>query len=167
MSGLSGGAASAANLFLIAAAVVWILVRQVRTERLKPGLLLVAPLLLGYFGVRSAVGHNYASAVDVALLAASALASVGLGLWRGATVQVWRDQAGVWWRRGSWRTLALWGALFAVRGVTYAVAYATGHREASALGLLLVFLGVSFAAQNAVIGLRMVDSSPAGRAVGA
>lgn len=148
-----------ANLFLIAAAVVWILARQVRAEQLKPRLLVVAPILLGYFGFRSMVASDLRSGVDLALLTVSAAASIGLGVWRGTTIRVWRDATGRWWRQGSWRTLALWGALFVVRGATYAVAAATGHREASSLGLMLVFLGLSFAAQNAVLFARM--SQPA------
>lgn len=147
------------NLFLIAAAVVWILARQVRAEQVKPRLLVVAPILLGYFGFRSLVASDLRSGVDLGLLTVSAVASVGLGVWRGTTIRVWRDPTGRWWRLGSWRTLALWGALFAVRGGTYAVAVATGHREVSSLGLMLVFLGVSFAAQNLVLLARM--SQPA------
>ena len=43
---------STADVLLIAAAVVWILVRQVRLAPVKPRLLVLAPLLLAYFGVR-------------------------------------------------------------------------------------------------------------------
>jgi hypothetical protein len=145
---------SAADVLLIAAAVVWILIRQVRLAPVKIRLLVLAPMLLAYFGLRSLPASLAKDAADLALLALSVVVSAGLGVWRGRTIAVWRD-AGVWWRRGSRLTVALWGALFAARGVLYAVALATGHPEASGTGALLLGLAVGFAAQNAVIGLRM------------
>jgi hypothetical protein len=46
------------------------------------------------------------------------------------------------------------------RGVLYGVDAAAGHREASGLGAVLVTLALSFAAQNAVIALRMNTAQP-------
>jgi hypothetical protein len=152
---------SAAGLLLIAAAVVWILARQVRLAPVKPRLLVLAPLVLGYAGLESLPASTWRDATDPALLALGVAVSVGLGVWRGRTIAVWRDEAGVWWRRGSTLTLALWGALFAARGALYVLAVATGHPEASGAGALLLGLAISFAAQNAVIGLRMTGPAPA------
>jgi hypothetical protein len=47
---------------------------------------------------------------DLGLLALGAALSVGLGVWRGQTIRVWREADGTWWRQGSVRTLALRGA---------------------------------------------------------
>ena len=151
---------SAADILLIAAAVVWILAKQIRTEPVKPRLLVLAPLLLAYFGLRSISASLWQNAADLALLALSAAVSAGLGVWRGRTIAVWRDASGVWLRRGSKLTLALWGALFAARGVLYAVDVATGRPEASGVGALLLTLAISFAAQNVVIALRMTPHAP-------
>jgi hypothetical protein len=150
---------SAADVLLIAAAVVWILIRQVRTAPVKPRLLLLAPLALAWFGLRAVPTSLWQNAADLALLAGSAVVSAALGVWRGHTIAVWRDDRGVWWRRGSKLTLVLWGALFAVRGVLYVVDRAAGHPEASGIGALLVTFALGFAAQNAVTALRM--SAPA------
>lgn len=152
---------TAANLLLIAAAVVWILAKQVRTERVKPRLLVLAPLLLAYFGVRGIAPTLWHDTADSGLLALSAAVSAALGVWRGRTIAVWQDADGVWWRRGSRLTVALWGALFAVRSALYVLDLAVGHPEASGLGALLCTLAVGFAAQNAVIGARTI--APAAR----
>ncbi len=98
-----------ADVLLIAAAVVWVLARQIRLARVKPRLLLLAPLVLAYFGIRSMPASTWHVPADLGLLAVSAAVSVGLGVWRGQTIKVWRDADGTWWRQGSVRTLALWG----------------------------------------------------------
>jgi hypothetical protein len=146
---------TAVDVLLIGAAVVWVLVRQIRLARVKPRLLVLAPLVLAYFGIRALPASTWHTGADLGLLAVSAVVSVTLGLWRGQTIKVWREDDGTWSRQGSMRTLALWGALIVARGLLYAVDAAAGHREASGLGAVLVTLALSFAAQNAVIAVRM------------
>lgn len=90
---------------------------------------------------------------DLALLAVSAALSLGLGVWRGQTIKVWRDADGTWWRQGSVLTLVLWGVLIVARGLLYGVGVAVGHRDASDLGAVLVTLALSFATQNTVTGV--------------
>ena len=149
-----------ANLLLIAVAVVWILARQVQVARVKPRLLLLVPLVLAYFGIRSLPASTWHVPADLGLLAVSAAVSVGLGVWRGQTIKVWRDADGTWWRKGSTFTLALWGALIVARGLLYVLDAALGHRQASGLGAVLLTLALSFAAQNAVTALRMNSAQP-------
>jgi hypothetical protein len=151
---------TAADVLLIAAAVVWVLAKQVRVARVKPRLLLLAPLVLAYFGIRGLPASTWHVPADLGLLAASAVLSLGLGAWRGQTIQVWRDADGTWWRRGSALTLVLWGVLIVARGLLYGVSVAVGHREASDLGAVLLALALSFAAQNAVTALRMGAAQP-------
>ena len=146
---------TAVDVLLIGAAVVWVLVRQIRLARVKPRLLVLAPLVLAYFGIRALPASTWHKGADLGLLAVSAVISIVLGLWRGQTIAVWREDDGTWWRRGSMRTLALWGALIVARGLLYGVDAAAGHREASGLGAVLLTLALSFAAQNAVIAVRM------------
>lgn len=93
--------------------------------------------------------------VPADLLAVSAALPVGLGIWRGQTITVWRDADGAWWRQGSMLTLALWGALIAARGLLYRVDAALGHRKAPGLRAILLTLALSFAAHNAVSAARM------------
>jgi hypothetical protein len=153
-------AQSAANLLLIVTAIAWILGRQVQVAPVKPRLLLLAPVVMGYFGIRDLPPSLWRSTVDVVPLLVSAAVSAGLGIWRGRTIAVWQDVHGAWWRRGSTLTLLLWAALFAVRGLLYVVDLATGHPEASGLGVLLCTLAITFAAQNSVIALRVTAPAP-------
>ncbi len=46
-------ASTVVDLLLIAAAVIWVLARQIQLARVKPRLLLLAPLVLAFFGIRS------------------------------------------------------------------------------------------------------------------
>ncbi len=151
-----------ADVLLIAAAVVWILARQVQVARVKLRLLWLTPLLLAFFGIRSLPSSTWHVPADLALLAVSAVISIGLGIWRGQTIRVWRDADGTWWRQGSALTLVLWGALIVARGLIYGAGVAVGHREATNLGAILVVLALSFAAQNAVTALRMNAGQPLG-----
>ena len=150
------------DVLLIAAAVVWILARQVQVGRVKLRLLWLTPLLLAFFGIRSLPASTWHVTADLALLAISAAVSIGLGVWRGQTIRVWRDADGTWWRQGSALTLVLWGALIVARGLIYGAGVAVGHREATNLGAILVVLALSFAAQNAVTALRMNAGQPLG-----
>ena len=153
-------ASTVADVLLIGAAVVWVLARQVQMARVKPRLLLLAPLVLAFFGIRSLPASTWRVPADLALLAVSAALSLGLGVWRGQSIKVWRDADGTWWRQGSVLTLVLWGVLIAARGLLYGVGVAVGHREASGLGAVLVTLALSFAAQNTVTALRMNAAPP-------
>jgi hypothetical protein len=153
-------ASTAANVLLIGAAVIWVLARQVQRARIKPRLLLAAPLILAYFGIRGLPASTWRVPADLGLLALSAALSVGLGIWRGRTIRVWHEADGTWWRQGSMRTLALWGALIVARGLLYGLDAALGHREASGLGAILLSLAFSFAAQNAVTATRMNAAQP-------
>jgi len=98
-------ASTIANVLLIGVAVVWILARQVRRARVKPRLLWLAPLILAYFGIRALPASTWRVPADLGLLALSAAVSVGLGVWRGQTIKVWREADGTWWRQGSALTL--------------------------------------------------------------
>jgi hypothetical protein len=153
-------ASTAANLLLISACAVWVLVRQTRVARVKPRLLWLAPLILAYFGIRAVPAPAWHMPADLGLLALSAAISLGLGVRRGQTIKVWRDAGGTWWRQGSMLTLALWGALIAARGLLYGLDAAAGHREASGLGAILLTVALSFAAQNAVTAWRMHAAPP-------
>ena len=146
---------TAANVVLIAAAVVWILWKQIQAAPIKSRLLVLAPLVMGYFGIRNTPGSTWSSAGDLTLILVGAVFSIGLGLARGGTIHVWREQDGRLWRQGSKMTLLLWGALLLVRVVMAGVAAGTGHRAATGLGPILFSLALSFAAQNAVTGMRM------------
>ncbi|HWG26664.1 hypothetical protein [Actinospica sp.] len=146
---------TAANILLIAAAVIWILAKQVRPAPVKTRLLVLAPLLMGYFGIKDTPVSTWKSGADLGFILVGAVFSIGLGFWRGSTIRVWRESDGRWWRAGSKYTLYLWGALLVVRGVLAGFAGATGHKAADGLGPILLSLALSFAAQSVVTAMRM------------
>jgi hypothetical protein len=158
---------TAANILLIAAAVVWILARQVKASPIKSRLLVLAPLIMGYFGIKDTPASTWKSGADLGFIVVGALFSLGLGFWRGNTVRVWRETDGTWWRAGTRTTLYLWGALLLVRGVLAVIADSTGHKAADGLGTILFSLALSFAAQNVVIAMHMSGSGFGAPAVGA
>lgn len=150
---------TAANILLIAAAVVWILARQVKPAPVKTRLLIAAPLIMAYFGIKNTPASTWKDTADLAFIAIGAVFSIALGLWRGTTIRVWRESDGSWWRAGSKYTLYLWGALLVVRALLAGAADATGHKPADGLGPILFSLALSFAAQSVIIATRMSDSS--------
>jgi hypothetical protein len=148
-----------ADILLIVVAVGWILFKQVQPAPVKPRLLVIVPVVLAYFGITTTAAKTWSNSTDLLLIVVGAVISVALGVPRGATIRVWVDDDGRWWRQGSKATLALWGALFVARGGLFVVAQATGHQAASGVGPLLFALALSFAAQNAVIAVRMQQGS--------
>lgn len=90
---------------------------------------MAAPLIMGYFGIKDTPATTWKSGADLAFILVGALFSIGLGLWRGTTIRVWRESDGAWWRAGSKATLYLWGALLVVRGISAGIADATGPRR--------------------------------------
>jgi hypothetical protein len=148
-----------ADILLIVVAVGWILFKQVQPAPVKARLLVIVPVVLAYFGTTTTAAKTWSNSTDLLLIVVGAVISVALGVPRGATIRVWVGDEGRWWRQGSKATLALWGALFVARGGLFVVAQATGHQAASGVGPLLFALALSFAAQNAVIAVRVQQGS--------
>ena len=71
-------ASAVAHVLLTAAAVVWVLARQVQLARVKPRLLVLAPLVLAFFGICGLPASTWRVPADLALLAVSAALSPGL-----------------------------------------------------------------------------------------
>ncbi len=133
-------ASSAADAVLIAAAIVWILWKQTKPAPIKSRLLVAAPLVLAYFGIRDTPTATWTATADLGLIALAVVLSVVLGVARGSTIRVWRAPDRRWWRKGSRATLAWWGALAVVRIALIGVAHAGGHPEATGLGPVLLSL---------------------------
>jgi hypothetical protein len=144
-----------ADGLLIAVATVWILFKQVQAGPVKPRLLVIVPVLMAYFGITTTPARTWSDSTDLLLIGLGTALSIAIGIPRGATIRVWRAEDGTWWRKGSNGTLVLWGALLVARGALYALDKASGHHAASGAGPVLLGLGLSFAAQNAVIAFRM------------
>lgn len=67
-------------------------------------------------------------------------------------MKVWQDERGARWRRGTPLTLGAWVLSVAVRVGLIAIGYWAGMK--SETGGLLLFLGLTLLAQNAVVAWR-------------
>jgi hypothetical protein len=136
------------RLIWVAAAIV-VVGRQFLPRTVNPLWLLGTPLVMGYFGVQAVLKTPPETALATALFAANLAAAVALGLARGASSRLWRAADGTWMQRGTLLTLGLWVLSVAVRvGLGLA-----GHLEAE-LNTVVLFLAVTFGAQNLVVWLR-------------
>ncbi len=138
---------------IILAAIGLVVVRQFQAREMRTGPLVAIPLLLIGLGIEAFAGRPPIGALGIALFAANAAVSVGFGAWRGHSERIWRTANGAAWRQGTTATAALWAASIASRLIAVAVARALGDHS-PATGQLELLLGLSFAAQHAVLAVR-------------
>jgi hypothetical protein len=138
-------------------ALVWIavailvFVRQFQPHPLKSRFLVIGPAILAFFGLQ---GLTHLDSVEAAaFFALNTAVAVIFGIWRGYTFRVWA-QNGEPWLQGTFAKLTLWVAAVAVRVVLMGVGHAAGLTSAGTVAQLALLLGITFAAQNAVIWIR-------------
>ncbi|GAC1343589.1 MAG: hypothetical protein NVSMB29_16440 [Candidatus Dormibacteria bacterium] len=146
---------SATTLVLILAGTAYVIARQMMGEPVQLRRLFLVPLGLALWGANDLdhSGLTAVSAADVLLLAASAVAAVGLGVARGATVALF-SRGGALWYRSTLTTLAVWGVSIAARGLVLVGAHALGGRVTTSTGALLLMLGLTLGAQSVVVYAR-------------
>src|SRR4029079_17222828 len=114
------------------AVVVFFIVRQRRSDRFRERSLLF-PLCLGIYGVvvlTDASEHHTLTVASAVLLIASLAASIGFGVIRGRTIELFVQGAELW-ERASWTTIVVgWGGLLVARVVLIGVAAAVGAKVA-------------------------------------
>jgi len=138
------------------AVVVFLIVRQRRSERFRERSLLF-PLALGAYGVvvlDDATKHHALSVASGALLVLSAVASIGFGVLRGWTIELF-ERAGELWERASWTTIAVgWGGLVVTRVALIAIAAAAGATVAASASTIPLMLAITLATQMLVVRQR-------------
>jgi hypothetical protein len=88
------------------------------------------------------------------LLVLSAVASVGFGVLRGRTIELF-ERAGELWERASWTTIAIgWGGLVVIRVALIAVAAVVGAKVAASPATIPLMLAITLAAQMLVVRQR-------------
>lgn len=157
---------------LVAAVLVWIVVRQVQGRFVAVGRMFVLPAVLVVLGLGSTVAVEW-SGTAVAVVAGELLLTAALGAVRGAFVHLTlRD--GYLYRRGGALGLALWVVSIGAHVLVELGASAIGVGAAATATLTLSF-GVSLAAQFLVLlrrvradgrPLRPSDRARRGSAVG-
>ena len=152
------------------AVIVFFIVRQRRSDRFRERSLLF-PIALGIYGVvllTRTSEHVSLSVASALLLILSALASIGFGVIRGRTIELF-VRGGELWERASWTTIgAGWGGLLLTRVVLIGVAAAVGAKLAASPTSIPLMLAITLAAQMLVERQRAsavgVPIAPARRA---
>jgi len=143
------------------AVVVFFIVRQRRSDRFRERSLLF-PIALGIYGVvllTDTSKHVSINVASVVLLILSGLASVGFGVIRGRTIEIF-VRGGELWERASWMTIvAGWGGLLVTRIVLIGVAAAIGAKLAASPTSIPVMLAIT-------LGVQMLVERHRARAVG-
>jgi hypothetical protein len=138
------------------AVIAFFIVRQRRSDRYRERSLIL-PLALALYGLallRGTSRHDPLTLASILLLSMSALASVGFGLFRGKTIDLFiRD--GELWEQASWRTIGVgWGGLLATRVTLIAIAAALGARLAASPTSIPLMIAITLAAQMLLVSER-------------
>ena len=138
------------------AVVVFFIVRQRRSDRFRERSLLF-PLALGIYGVvvlSDSTKHHALTVASTVLLVLSALASIGFGVVRGRTIELF-ERAGELWERASWTTIVVgWGGLMLTRVGLIAIAAAAGATVAASASSIPLMLAITLATQMLVVRQR-------------
>lgn len=137
--------------------VAWVLYRQVKVRRVWPRLTLRLPVVLAVIGIVELLTYTasrHVSGTVAGILTLSfVVGAIGLGALRAATVRIWRTEGAVL-RQGTWLTIVLWlvslGLHYGAEGWIDALHGPGGIVSAS----LLLWLGVTYGVQNAVVHWR-------------
>ena len=143
------------------AVIVFFIVRQRRSGRFRERSILF-PIALGSYGVvllTDTSKHVSLNAASVVLLILSGLASIGFGVIRGRTIELF-VRGGELWERASWTTIgAGWGGLLLTRVALIGVAAAIGAKLAASPTSIPLMLAIT-------LGTQMLVERHRARAVG-
>jgi hypothetical protein len=138
------------------AVVAFFIVRQRRSDRFRQRSLLF-PIGLGIYGVvllTDTTEHHALTAASAVLLLVSAVASIGFGVVRGRTIELF-TRGGELWERASWTTIGVgWGGLLLARLALIGVAAAVGAQVAESPTSIPLMLAITLAAQMFVVRQR-------------
>lgn len=146
MSGLVG-------IAVLAAALVYAVVTQVRGQSLQAKRLILLPAILIVIGLSGLSGTANVTATSVGFITASAVLAAVIGMAQGAMTRL-QSRNGRLWGQLPARGLWLWLALIASRVLIVALAHAAGAEAAASLDAVIVALGVNRLAQAGVIASR-------------
>jgi hypothetical protein len=138
------------------AVIVFFIGRQRRSDRFRERSLLF-PGALGVYGVvllGDTSKHHALSVASGALLVVSAAASIGFGVLRGRTIELF-VRGGELWERASWTTIAAgWGGLVLTRVALIGIAVAVGAKVAASPMSIPLMLAITLGTQMIVVRQR-------------
>jgi hypothetical protein len=151
-------ASQTANILLGLVVVAWLLWNQLRTRRVREKFAQIY-FLLGVIGLAETytIISEHASAVGavaIIWIVVSLVTAALLGVIRATTVKIWRDAAGMAWRKGTAVTIILW---IIALGIHFGFEFVIDHASAIAtLGsaTFLLYLAISLGVQREVVRQR-------------
>jgi hypothetical protein len=141
------------EIAVVAAAICFVVVSQVRGQSLQFRRLVALPLVLIVIGLSGLSGMTGVGAADIACITASAAIGAAIGLAQGRMTHL-ESRNGTLWGRLPARGLWLWAALIASRLVMMVVAHGIGADAAASADSVLVVLGINRLTQAGVIAGR-------------
>lgn len=138
------------------AVVTFFIVRQRRSDRVRERSLLfaIALAIYGLVVLNDTTKHHALSLASSALLVLSAAASIGFGVIRGRTIELF-ERTGELWECASWTTIAVgWGGLLVTRIALIAVAAAVGATVAASASSIPLMLAITLGTQMIVVRQR-------------
>lgn len=142
---------SALEILAVVGIIGFIVFRQLQGEPLRGKRTVLLPAILtvvGYTDLHKEAGHI--GGADVACLVVGVAGSVLIGLGFGAITRL-EERGGYLWAQLPKYGLWLWVALFAWRGLDFAIASAAHAHVAASSSTLLLSLGANRLAQAAVL----------------
>jgi len=137
--------------------VAWLLWRQLKVRRVWPRLTLRLAAFLCVIGIielLSYTGSHHTTGEAVGVLALSfVVGAVVLGALRAVTVKLWRAGPVVL-RQGTWVTMALWVVSLGLHFSAGAWLDSLRGQSGLASASLLLWLGITYGVQNAVVHRR-------------
>ncbi len=141
------------QILLIAGLIVFVIVRRFAGQPVQAKSS-VLPLGITVWGLIQLRGVHPTGA-DLAFLAIEALVAIGVGLARGATIQLYR-KAGQLWLRYRWTTLIVWLAAIALRAALVVGGHLMGVHVVTQS--LMFVLGLSFVAEAGLVACRATQA---------
>jgi len=141
------------EIAVVAAAVGYVIVSQVRGQALRAKRLVLLPVVLIAIGLAGLHGMTGVGSGDIACIMVSALIALAIGFAQGAVTHLQSRNGALWGRLPAWGLL-LWVALIVSRLAMMAAAHAIGAEAAASLDSVLLVLGVNRLAQAGVIASR-------------
>jgi hypothetical protein len=141
------------QILLIAGIIAIVIVRRFAGQPVQAKSSIL-PLGITVWGLIQLHGAQLTGA-DVAFLVIEALVAIGVGVARGATIQLYR-KAGELWQRYRWTTLAVWLAAIALRAGLVVGGHLMGVHVVTQS--LLFVLGLSFVAEAGLVAWRATQA---------
>ena len=136
----------------------FVIYQQLVGQALRGKKVVLLPLIVTVIGATELGGHGQPiRPADVVCLAVGCVLAIVIGLAFGAIMHL-ESRDGVLWAKMPVKGLWLWLALFASRGVVYAIAAATHAHVAESTASILLGLGLNRLAQAAVVVPRALSA---------